>query len=244
MAYDFGLRAVLRSAPAGVMRLSRARVARPVIGRAWVFSNASIAWRRAGAVAAVDGAGIELEALQRLLQLAHLRGRRQDRGLLEQLELLGEHGGADAGVGHRVRLQPLGDLAVLHDHLGLHVGADVDADHLGALRALEQQRRARRGAARVAGVQEQLGGIGEILRDGAPVGRLEALGNAAGPRVGEPPGREVAVVGDLKYAVGAGVRDDLLQRQHAYRTARPWSRPAATAGPLPNPWWHRWAGAR
>jgi len=59
--------------------------------------------------------------------------------------------------------------------------------------------------------------VREILRDGAPVGRLETLGDAAWARVGEPPGREVAMIGDLEHAIGAGVRHDLLERQHADR---------------------------
>ena len=46
---------------------------------------------------------------------------------------------------------------------------------------------------------------------------LEALGHAAGARIGELPGRVVAVIGDLEHVLGGGLAQDLLDRQHAHR---------------------------
>ena len=80
--------------------------------------------------------------------------------------------------------------------------------------------------------------------DLVPAGGLEALGHAARPRIGELPGREVAVVGDLEHVLRLGRAQDLARSAAPAPAAPHWRRPAAPAESVPSRAWRRWAGAR
>ncbi len=95
-------------------------------------------------------------------------------------------------------IEALLDLAVLHQHLRLHIGADIDGNDRRAFVCLEQDRRARGGFARVALVQHEPVGVMEVARDRLALQAIELLADLAGARARELPFLEVAMEGDLE----------------------------------------------
>ncbi len=95
------------------------------------------------AVAAVAWAGVERARREGVLKPENVAVARQKVGVAECRRRRRRTPAIDAGVGDVVRLEPVHHLAVEQDDLRLHVGADIDADDLGAVGALDEQRRAR-----------------------------------------------------------------------------------------------------
>ena len=85
---------------------------------------------------------IEAARGERILQPADVAAVGERVGSEERIDGGGKRKRIDAGVGDVIRLEAVQHFAVEHDDLRLHVGADIDADDLGAIRAVDEQRRA------------------------------------------------------------------------------------------------------